>query len=216
MLHHFYFTTALRLSTSSSIIQEAEALSDAGLALVSYFYCDFKAIAKQEIRGLLTSLLAQLCAESDPCYDVLCDLYSRHDEGLRKPDDHTLIECLKKMFTLPGQPMIYVIVDGLDECPNASGLPTAREKVLNFLEDLVTLKLSNLRLCVTSRPEIDIKIILEPVASLRVSLHDENGQRSDILDYISNVVHSDRKMRRWSAEDKQLVIDTLCAKANGM
>ena len=112
--------------------------------------------------------------------------------------------------------MIYVIVDGLDECPNTSGLPTAREKVLNFLEDLVTLKLSNLRICVTSRPEIDIKIVLEPVASLRVSLHDENGQRSDILDYISNVVHSDRKMRRWSAEDKQLVIDTLCAKANGM
>jgi hypothetical protein len=120
------------------------------------------------------------------------------------------------MLRLPGQPMIYIIVDGLDECPNTSGLPTAREKVLDLLEDLVTLRFSNLRICVTSRPEIDIKIVLEPLTSLRVSLHDENGQKSDIRDYVSSVVHSDRKMRRWRAEDKQLVIDTLCAKVNGM
>ncbi|KAH9992213.1 hypothetical protein BJV74DRAFT_977480, partial [Russula compacta] len=36
----------------SSIIQKLEAMCDAGLALVSYYYFDFKDIAKQDIRGL--------------------------------------------------------------------------------------------------------------------------------------------------------------------
>jgi hypothetical protein len=49
-----------------------------------------------------------------------------------------------------------------------------------------------------------------------MSLHDENGQRQDILDYISNIVHSDRRMQRWKPDDKQLVIDTLSEKADGM
>jgi len=183
---------------------------------MGYFYCDFRDAGKQDVRGLLSFLLAQFCAKSDPCYDILSDLYSAHGVGSQQPDDDELAECLKKMLKIPGQPTMYIIVDRLHECPNNSGLPTARERVLDLLEDLATLNLPNLRICVTSRPEVDIKIVLEPLASLRVCLHDENGQKSDIRDYISTVVHSDRKMRRWRAEDKQLVIDTLCAKVNGM
>ena len=183
---------------------------------MGYFYCDFRDTAKQDVRGLLSSLLAQFCAKSDACYDILSDLYSANDVGSQQPDDDELAECLKTMLKLPGQPTMYIIVDAIDECPNASGFPTAREKVLELLEDLVTLNLPNLRICVTSRPEFDIKAVLEPLASLQVSLHDECGQKNDIRDYVSNVVHSDRRMRRWRAEDKQLVIDTLSAKANGM
>ena len=140
----------MRLPTSSSIIQEAEALSEAGLALISYFYFDFKDIAKQDVRGLLTLVLSQLCAESDISYNVLCDLYSKNHAGLRQPNDHALTECLKMILKLPGQPTIYIIVDALDECPNTSGLPTVREKVLELLEELVDLHLPNLQICVTS------------------------------------------------------------------
>ena len=181
-----------------------------------YFYCDFRDTAKQDVRGLLSSLLAQLCAKSDSCYDILSALYSTHDVGSQQPDDDELAECLKNMLKLPEEPTMYVIVDAIVECPTTSGFPTTREKVLELLEDLVTLKLPNLRICVTSRPEFDIKTILEPLASYQVSLHEESGQKNDIRDYISNVVHSDRRMRRWRAEDKQLVIDTLSAKADGM
>jgi hypothetical protein len=120
------------------------------------------------------------------------------------------------MLRLPQQPTTYIIVDALDECPNISGFPTAREEVLDFLEELVCLNLPNLRICVTSRPEIDIRTILEPLTSHHVSLHDESGQGQDILDYIKTVVHTDRRMRRWKPEDKELVIDTLSARADGM
>ncbi len=183
---------------------------------MGYYHFDFKDITKQGIRGLLTSLVAQLCATSDPCYEILSDLYLENNAGSQQPDIDALTECLKEMLRLPQQPLRYIIVDAIDECPNTSGTPTAREEVLDFLEELINLKLPHLRICVTSRPEIDIHTVLEPLASFSVSLHDEIGQKQDILDYIGAFVHSDRRMRRWRPEDKQLVIDTLSAKADGM
>jgi hypothetical protein len=120
------------------------------------------------------------------------------------------------MVSLPAQDPIYIIVDALDECPNNSGMPTPREEVLDLVEDLVSLRLPNLHLCVTSRYEIDIQTILEPLTSLHVPLHLQSGQNKDIMDYVSSVVHSDRKMRRWREEDRKLVIETLSARAGGM
>lgn len=184
---------------------------------MGYYYFDFRDKTKQDVRGLLSSLLAQFCAKSDSCYDILSELYSRNDAGSQQPSNHSLTECLKKMLQLPRQPVIYIIVDALDECPISSGFPNiAREKVLDLLEELLELKVPNLRICVTSRPEVDIRDVLEPLTSHHLSLHDETGQKNDILDYISSVVQTDRKMRRWRSEDKQLVIDMLSAKADGM
>ena len=211
-----YFLSVFILPISSSIINEIKTKCDRGLALMGYYYFDFKDIAKQGIRGLLTSLLSQFCAKSDPCYHILSDLYSENNAGSQQPDDEALAKCLKEILILPDVPMKYIILDGIDECPNTSGFPTAREEVLKFLEEIVGLELPNLRVCATSRPEVDIRSFLEPLTSLHVSLHDENGQKRDIIDYISNVVRSDWRMRRWRPDDKQLVIDTLSAKADGM
>jgi hypothetical protein len=183
---------------------------------MGYYYFDFKDIAKQDIRGLLASLVSQFCAESDHCHQILSNLYSENRAGSRQPNNDALKKCLEAMLRLPRQPTIYIIVDAIDECPNILGIPTAREEVLDFLEGLIGLNLPNLRVCVTSRPEIDIQSILEPVASAHVSLHDEIGQKQDILYYINAFVHSDKRMRKWRPEDKQLVIDTLSAKVQGM
>src|SRR5713101_8398283 len=62
----------------------------------------------------------------------------------------------------------------------------------------------------------DIQTALEHLTSHRVSLHEEGGQRQDIIDYLKSVVESDPKMGKWREEDKQLVIDTLARKADGM
>jgi hypothetical protein len=123
---------------------------------------------------------------------------------------------VKEILRLPDAPMRCIVMDAIDECPNTSGFPTAREEVLDLLEDLVSLGLPNLRICVTSRPEIDIQTVLKPLTSLHISLHDQSGQKQDILNYINSVVRSDRRMRKWRPEDKQLVIDTLSARADGM
>jgi hypothetical protein len=192
------------------------ALRKAGSASMAYFYCDFRDENKQSYRNLILSILFQVSTRSDVCFDTLSHLYSEHENGAQNPSDSALILCLKKVLSLSTQRPIYLVVDALDECPNNSGLPAPREQVLSLVKDLVDLRLANLHICVTSRPEIDIKNSLEPLASLRISLHDQNGQKKDIVDYVSSVVYSDTKMQRWREEDRRLVITKLSENADGM
>jgi hypothetical protein len=110
---------------------------------------------------------------------------------------------------------MYINMDAVDECPDSSGIPSAREKVMNPVEDLVDSH-PDLRICATSRPEQDIQMVLEPLASHHISLHDEGGQKDDIVNYVRFVVRSGRTMRRWRPEDRELVIRTLTERANGM
>ena len=192
------------------------ALRDAGTASMAHFYFDFRDVDKQKLHNLLPSLLIQLSAQSDPCCDILSRLYSSHDRGARRPMDRAMVECLKEMLILDVQRPTYIIMDALDECPNLSTIPSPREEVLEFVDELVGLHLSNLHICVTSRPESDIRAFLGPLTSRPVSLHDETGQHEDIANYVSSFVHSDRWMQRWREEDKDLVIKTLSKKADGM
>ena len=122
------------------------------------------------------------------------------------------------MLTLPDQPPTYLIIDALDESPNSSGIPSPRERVLYLLKELIELRLPNLHICVTSRPEIEIRDVLEPLASRQVSLHDQTGQKQDIVDYVKSIVYSDIEpiMRRWRTEDKEHVIKVLSERADGM
>ena len=214
MRKHSFHT--FRLSISSWIIQEVKSLRDEGLAHLSYFYCDFRDAKKQQVTGLLSSLIAQLSAKSDACCNILSSLYSECDAGSRQPNDDELMDCLEVMLKLEGQPPIYIIIDGLDECPNDSGVVSPRERVLEQVERLVGDHLPNVRICVTSRPEADIQATLGTLASHAVSLNEEEGQRKDITDYVRWIVYSDKKMRRWKDEDKEMVIETLSRKADGM
>jgi hypothetical protein len=201
---------------SSSIIQDIIAMQKAGLASPAFFYCDFREDQKKDLRGLLSSLLVQLCHQSDSYSDILFKFYSEHDEGSRHPSDDELAGCLKDLLKYPGHAPVYMIVDALDECQNTSAVQSPRAKVLNLIKELIKSQFPNLRVCVTSRPETDIKYVLDTLPFRSVSLHDEGGQNRDIEDYIKSVVFTHSDNRRWKAEHKQLVIDVLTEKANGM
>jgi hypothetical protein len=198
------------------IIRDIKSISNAGSAFLAYFYFDFKDTAKQDSRALLSSLLVQLSDLSDIFCDILFSLYSAHKQGSEQPTDGSLAECLKNMLTATGQVPIYIIMDALDECPNDSGVPSLRERVLKLVKELVGLHHPNLRLCVTSRPEFDIRTTLKPLTTQQISLHDESGQKQDINDYVTYVVWSDERMKRWRDDDKSMVIEKLTAKADGM
>jgi len=209
----------LILLISSAIIEDIKNTEEATSALIGYYYFDFKDASKRDLHGLLTSLLFQLGDDgSDRCWDVLHDLYAICRNGSEQPSDAALAKCLQTMLELPGQVPVFLIIDGLDECPSNTGTPSAREEVLNFVEDLVGSNHPNLFICITSRPEQDIQTVLNPMTSVshRVSLHEEGGQWEDINSYVRSFVHKDREMRRWREEDKELVITTLSERADGM
>jgi hypothetical protein len=198
------------------IIKHAISLRDTGHVSLAYFFFDFRDEKKRSFRNFLASLLIQFSTHLHPCREIISQIYSAHGKGTRQPSLDVLTSCLHKMLFLAAQQPIYIIIDALDECPNISGRPTPRAVVLKFLKTLVNLRVPNLRICVTSRPEIDIKTVLEPLVYSAVSLHDESGQKKDIFDYVNTAVYSDETMARWRDEDKRLVVQTLSENADGM
>src|SRR6266702_1872905 len=111
----------LILTTSSAIIQHIMARYEPGQAPLVYYYFDFRDEEKQNARNLITSLLVQLSAFSDPCCDIIANLFLTHGKGTRKPTDDALTKCLKRMLSVLAEHPIYIVVDALDECPDDSG-----------------------------------------------------------------------------------------------
>ncbi|KAI0263297.1 hypothetical protein BC834DRAFT_327603 [Gloeopeniophorella convolvens] len=200
----------------STLIQELERLhSDEPDIIISYFYFDFRDSKKQDFRGMLTSLIIQLSAASDSLCASVSQLYLAHGNGLKQPGDDALMQCLMDMLAVSGRGATYVIVDALDECPNNRSSPP-RHEILGFLDMLASVRSSDLRVCVTSRPEEDIIAALQPMASHRICLEDESGHALDMECFIRYTVENNPKMRRWKEKTRELVIETLSENADGM
>jgi hypothetical protein len=197
----------LILCPSSAIIQDIERISNTESAYMAYFFFDFNDSGKQDACALLTSALVQLSSQSASFCNMLLEFYLAHQNGSKQPSERDLFRCLEKMLRVPGTVPIYLIIDALDECPDTSEVQSPRAKVLGLLKELVEFQFPNLRLCVASRSEVDIRNVLEPLTSTynRISLHDEDGQKKDIADYVSSVV----KTMKWREEDKELVVRAL-------
>ena len=200
---------------SSSIIEDIKPKCANGLDSFAYYYFDFSDVRKQDRRGLLSSLLIQLCTRSQRGYDILLNLFRVNANGLGQPSELDMIQCLKKVLEFLRLGRVYIIVDAVDESPKA-GMPSPREKVLELIKELVDLRHPNMRFCITSRPEVDIRTALNPLPFSDVPLDDQAGQKRDIFKYIESVVESDQDMRRWRPEDRRLVINSLSEKAKGM
>ena len=135
------------LLSSSAAIEEIKHIRKSRSALIAYYYFDFKDVAKRDVHGLLTTLI--LAGTFFLNYTKTCR------DGSEQPSEPELTQCLCGMLDLPGLPT-YIIIDALDERPNNTGTPSARETVLNSVKDLVQSKYSNLYVCITSHPEQDI------------------------------------------------------------
>ena len=217
LIFHHRFAEAHKIpSSSSAIVEDIYGMGASKLASLAFFYFDFRNDEKKDMRRLVSSLLVQLCDQSDAYFAILSDFYLGHDGGSKHASDSELVRCLKTILELPKLPTVYIVIDALDECPKNNGLPSSRDEVLKFLAELVSLNIPDLRICVTSRPEADIKSLLDPLTFKSISLHDEGGQIRNISRYITAVVNTDPMMRRWKTADKRLVIDVLSKKAGGM
>jgi hypothetical protein len=177
---------------------------------LAIFYCDFKDDRKKNVSEFLSSVISQLCDQSGSYYEILSDFYSTYRNRGQSLDNDKLFQYLIKLLECPGARPVYLVIDALDECPITSSESSPREKLLLYLEALVEAKLPKLRICVTSRPEFDIEVILKPLAFRAISLHEESGQKKDIMMYIESFVNTNSNMQEnWKPEQRQEVIDEL-------
>ncbi|KAN0118320.1 hypothetical protein V8E52_005296 [Russula decolorans] len=135
---------------SSAIIEVIDAMRKAGLALLVFFYCDFREYQKKNLRGLVSSLLVQLRLQSDSYSDIMSNFYSDHAKGSRHLSDGTLAGRLKDLLKLPGLAHVYLIMELIES-----------QLVMHMRRFGICDP--NLLICVTSRLESDIKDILDPL-----------------------------------------------------
>jgi hypothetical protein len=196
-------------------------LYDARQAMLAYYYFDFRDKKKQNIRNFVTSIIVQLMECSFTCTNIMFHLYWAHGNGMRQPSDVDLMDCLKEMLrhTVDAEQPLFIIVDALDECSDTPGIPTTQgpqEAILDVVKDLAHLRLPHLHICVTSRQEVDVQTKLEPLVVSAVSLHGQSGRKRDIANHVSSVMSLDENLKKWRDEDKNLVVEELSERADGM
>lgn len=181
---------------------------------LAYFYFNFT--DTQSTDTMISSLIKQLCARRPTVPPAVVDFYEYMDRGDR-PDTGMLEKAL--LDTTYGFSTVYLILDGLDECPTIND---QRRQLMRSLCRWLSELPSNVRLFCTSRKEPDILAKLEPffVAPHRNALDLTQGTPRLALDrdirlYIASTLQS-TDYKFWSPDLKREVQDALIDKADGM
>jgi len=97
---------------SSAIIDGTDAMRKAGLASLTFFYCDFRSKEGPAWPSLIPPgpTLSPIYSYSD----IISKFYSDHAKGSRHSSDGALAGCLKDLLKHPGLDPVYLIVDALD------------------------------------------------------------------------------------------------------
>jgi len=77
---------------ASAIVEDIKAVHQTGWASFAYFYFDFRDFSKRNIRSLLSSVLTQLCDQSDQSWSILSQFYTDHRDGDDQPSTSTKMD----------------------------------------------------------------------------------------------------------------------------
>lgn len=172
----------------------------------AYFYFDFNDPQKQTVVGMLRSFILQLCADKAPLPSEVSELYKQCNDGRQQPTPEGLLKVLLCLFT--DSVRTYLVMDALDEC-------SEREKLVDYIGQIVHKSSGVVNLLVTSRKEWDIVVGLKGVIDVQMSLERENID-ADIDLHVRKSLETDRHLRKWPLAIKQEILAALVQGANGM
>lgn len=199
---------------SSSVIkylQERHA-SKPSIAL-AYYYFSFSDVKKQNVDGMLASLIKQICSRR--LDEQLLDRLGEYMAKEQRPDTKTLGEVL--LSCLFGYSDVYIVIDGLDECPV---LNDSRERLLESLDGILANAPDNLHIFLTSRKEQDIDTqirahLSKPCKTEIDLLAHRKVLNRDIGHYIDSRLAT-KKFKFWPENIKMEARESLFAKADCM
>lgn len=191
---------------SSTII--ANLKEDMTSQTLLYFYFNFTDVEKRSTDKAVRSLIEQLYRKSIEAREVVDSLYATYKKTGQQPSDESLQRLLETIIAKCDD--VWIIFDGLDECERRV---QHTDSVMPWIK---TLRLRNVHMLATSRPEEDIKSHLktwvteEEMIPLQSSL-----VAGDIGSYIRAKVE---QMDRWRTQPciQTLMSTTLEQRANGM
>jgi NACHT domain len=188
----------------STIIESVKDFSRSKNSRYAYYYFDFNDAEKQNVKGLLRSLLTQLALLREDIGDDILKLYSENGLGMQEPGQTGLALTLFSVLQKLGR--TYLLIDALDEC-------SQRESLLQLISEIKN-RCSSVSILVTSRNEYDIELSLKDIAiclGVQSTVVDE-----DIQIYVQSRLMADSKLRRWPQVVKEEIKQSLVEKAHGM
>ena len=163
-------------------------------------------------RYILSVLVAS--AKSPDINPELKTLYTKKcNYGHEEPTLADLTDMIELLVSNDDISDFYLVLDGLDESPVKDG---KREELLEWLAELLDRLAGKLHLCVSSRPEVDIREKFSAIPQLSEISMVESHVAQDISLYITSSLSTHPKLRKLPPTLKTEIQETLFARAQGM
>ena len=218
----------MRLLTdfSSTIIEDTIRIRD-GIdnAAVAYYYFDFGNKPQGTMEAMLRSLLSQLLVQAKDIPNGLGSLAQRHfnttrygrrpgealttgpkPAGVSQPSLSELVDAFQGAIEEFND--TYLVIDAPDESVES-------DRILDFLETIVSWKSDSLHLFVTSQSKREIEEVLSPIVTFQLLIKSPFVSE-DIVSFIQSTLEGDRKLRKWSQEIKDEIRTMLFEGSQGM
>jgi hypothetical protein len=180
------------------------------ISSVLYFFCSYKQPDKNTCLAILRSFIYQIILQDEQLIDYVYNQY------IETPHSITVLVC-KKMLTClldsctPNASHIYIVIDGLDELPDAE-----RGEFLPILKKWMIEKLAVLRFFIASQDLPDIRKVLRWKSS-RITVGDKN--KKDIRKYVESATQElieERCLDEVAPNIGRRIIDSLAPRAGGI
>ena len=192
------------VTTSIAVNHVTENIGDR-LTAVVYVYCCYANFMTSSVENLLGAVVRQLVEQTSDVKTVAeLKVFLRNparNRSMTVDDYSSWIETLSKSFDV-----VYTFVDALDECPEDD-----RDELLRRLQRH---SLENMRVFLTSRSNVNVKLQLPHATKLLIAAASE-----DIANYVGSKLRESGRLTRLIARDpglEQHIIGTICTQANGM
>jgi len=165
---------------SSSLISEIESRIRSGSEPSSsllYFFCSYKEPDKNNCLALLRSLIWQRILQDNDLIPYIYDQYINNPSSASYPRCKKLLNDLLGECTPCGFHPIYIVLDGLDELPDAE-----RKQLFPVLKPILTEEpfMSTAKVYIASQDLVDIRKALKKSTSVPI----KDNNKHDIRKYI--------------------------------
>ncbi|KAL4757474.1 uncharacterized protein BDW70DRAFT_171367 [Aspergillus foveolatus] len=186
----------------STVIQDLEEVCQLDPSkLLAYWYFQFDVDETKNVDALTRSLIRQL--SRSPLLPSVTKMWEQHHLRGSQPDSKSISYVLDDVLSsISGN--IYLVFDALDECPENAHYKE-RGSLLSLLVGLLERHKNKVHILATSRPEQDIKQVLEK--SPRVDL--EARLDKDVKTFVNTSIAQGPLKDLKDEEIKKMIVDQL-------
>lgn len=193
----------------SRIIDDLLVTATTSRVAIAYYYCDYVDQRTLQTDRILGTILKQLIPEDRVPEEIEPCILRAYKDGQRTPETHELVDLV--CFLLQLRPLVYIILDGLDECERQP-----RQDIVSFLHRLSTLAKTSIRTFVSCRDGDQLWRSLNSYSRIQLTAA---ALGDDIKSFVEGSVRSRIESGQLTLRNSELehqIVQHLVNKSHGM